>query len=68
MYNTQDFATCRLQPSQDAIRRLDANANYLHAVGYLRRLLGSGAINKEEAGVANRYYADLFNADIVLVV
>ena len=68
MDGKQIGAGCCNHPGSDAVRRLDANVNYLHATEYLRRLLSSGVISKEQAGAANRYYADLFHADIVLVL
>lgn len=68
MDRNQNGAVCGNRVPTDAMHRLDANANYLHAFSYLRRLLGSGVISKEQADTANRYYAEYFNADIILVV
>ena len=68
MDENQNGTVCGSRTAADALRRLDANANYLHAFSYLRHLLGSGVISKEQADTANRYYADYFNADIVLVL
>ncbi len=68
MGENQNYAACNIQPPADALRRIDANVNFLHATEYIRRLLGSGTISKEQAGAAIRYYADLFHADIILVL
>ena len=47
MDENQNGTVCGSRTAADALRRLDANANYLHAFSYLRHLLGSGAISKE---------------------